>query len=290
MKSNRTFFLLLFGALLLMFPATQLVRAQILNSGFENWTGGEPDNWTTNNAVGFPYITQSSSAHGGSSALTGTVISFMSFGIPPLIISGTTDNPAFAVSQRYGSLHGYYKYSPVGGDKMSVSAAMEKNSVGIGGGIFIDSVAYSSYREFVASITYPGSEIPDSINITMTILNSAGLAHAGSAFTIDDLSLGGSTGIRDAGNLIPQKFSLASNYPNPFNPSTTIGYSLPEHSHVRLFVTDITGRIVADLVNEQEPAGNYRSVFDASSLSSGVYYYTLRTGSWSSTKPMLLMK
>jgi hypothetical protein len=265
-------------------------HAQILNNGFENWTSGEPDNWTTNNSIGNICVTKSTSAHGGSAAIQGSVISFMGFGLPPIIISGTADNPGFPVSQRYGALHGYYKYSPSGGDKFYVSAAMEKNSVGIGGATFIDSISYSSYREFVANITYPGSEVPDSISITMMIMNSTGLSHAGSTFTVDDLSLGAATGVGSSGNPVPAAYALAPNFPNPFNPTTTIGYSLPQQSRVRLVVTDINGRIVADLVNEQEPEGNYRAIFDASSLASGVYFARLSAGTFSATKPMLLMK
>ncbi len=89
---------------------------------------------------------------------------------------------------------------------------------------------------------------------------------------------------------LPAEFSLSQNYPNPFNPSTKIKYSIKEQGNVKLIVYDILGREVATLVNEQKPAGNYEVTFDASRLSSGVYFYRLRAGSFVSTKKMILLR
>jgi Secretion system C-terminal sorting domain len=74
---------------------------------------------------------------------------------------------------------------------------------------------------------------------------------------------------------IPKNYALYQNYPNPFNPTTTIDYDLPKSSHVTIMVYDMLGQKVAKLVDENEEAGNYRAVFDASKLSSGVYFYRL---------------
>ncbi|MBI4547120.1 MAG: T9SS type A sorting domain-containing protein [Ignavibacteriae bacterium] len=89
---------------------------------------------------------------------------------------------------------------------------------------------------------------------------------------------------------LPQEFTLNQNYPNPFNPSTTITFSLAARSFVRLEVFDATGREVAVLVNQELPAGFYRSTFDAHELSSGVYVYRLETDDFVDSKKMLLMK
>jgi hypothetical protein len=89
---------------------------------------------------------------------------------------------------------------------------------------------------------------------------------------------------------IPTKFTLGENYPNPFNPSTTIPYELPQGASVVLKVTDILGREVATLVDEYQQAGRYRSIFDASNLSSGTYVYELRAGSSTDRKKMLMLK
>ncbi|HSD62450.1 MAG TPA: T9SS type A sorting domain-containing protein [Ignavibacteriaceae bacterium] len=86
------------------------------------------------------------------------------------------------------------------------------------------------------------------------------------------------------------KFSLSQNYPNPFNPVTTIVYQIPDKESVTLKVYDALGNEVATLVNEEKPAGNYAIKFDANKLSSGVYFYKLKSGSFTATKKLILMK
>ncbi|MBC8043306.1 MAG: T9SS type A sorting domain-containing protein, partial [Rhizobacter sp.] len=88
----------------------------------------------------------------------------------------------------------------------------------------------------------------------------------------------------------PNAFGLKQNYPNPFNPSTTIRYELAAPSDVKLNVFDVLGREVATLVNQRQSAGNYRVGFNASNLSSGIYFYRLQTGNFTQTKKMLLVK
>ncbi len=85
-------------------------------------------------------------------------------------------------------------------------------------------------------------------------------------------------------------YSLCQNYPNPFNPNTNIQYEISSKQFVTLKVYDVLGNEVATLVNEEKPAGNYEVEFDASNLSSGVYYYQLRSGDFVQTKKMILMK
>jgi hypothetical protein len=89
---------------------------------------------------------------------------------------------------------------------------------------------------------------------------------------------------------LPTKFQLEQNYPNPFNPVTIIKYQLPNKSLVTLKVFDILGKEVEILVNEEKDAGYYQLSFNASSLSSGIYFYTLQTGSNIVTKKMILLK
>jgi hypothetical protein len=89
---------------------------------------------------------------------------------------------------------------------------------------------------------------------------------------------------------IPIVFKLTQNYPNPFNPSTTIKYSIPELSRVTLKVFNVLGEEVTTLVNEEEIAGNYSIEFNASSLPSGVYFYRLQAGDFTSVRKMILLK
>ena len=89
---------------------------------------------------------------------------------------------------------------------------------------------------------------------------------------------------------VPRKFSLFQNYPNPFNPSTKISYSLPKESFVTLKVYDVLGNEIVTLVNEKKSVGNYEVNFDATKLSSGIYYYKLTAGNFSQVKKMILIK
>ena len=91
-------------------------------------------------------------------------------------------------------------------------------------------------------------------------------------------------------NALPQQYFLSQNYPNPFNPTTIIRYQLSDNGYVTLKIFDMLGREVKTLVQENQEAGNYDVLFDASSLSSGIYLYELCTGSFVSTKKMILLR
>jgi hypothetical protein len=90
--------------------------------------------------------------------------------------------------------------------------------------------------------------------------------------------------------IAPAEFSLDQNYPNPFNPSTKITFSLAVDSKVSLKVFDVTGQEVANLINQDLTAGVHSYDFNAAEFNSGVYFYTLRAGSFIETKKMVLMK
>ena len=89
---------------------------------------------------------------------------------------------------------------------------------------------------------------------------------------------------------VPAQFNLMQNYPNPFNSGTTMDFAVPGTGHVRLTVYDVLGRQVARPVDEERPAGAYRVPFDASGLSSGMYFYHLQWNDESFVKRMLLVK
>lgn len=89
---------------------------------------------------------------------------------------------------------------------------------------------------------------------------------------------------------VPLSFYLSQNFPNPFNPSTTVKYSLPEESRVLLVVYNSLGQKIKELVNSVKPAGNYEASFDAGNLSSGVYFYQLRANGFSQTRKLIIQK
>jgi predicted extracellular nuclease len=97
------------------------------------------------------------------------------------------------------------------------------------------------------------------------------------------------SGIASDGTLIVE-YKLLQNYPNPFNPTTSISFSIPQSSFVTLKVYDVIGKEVTNILSEEKSAGNYKVNFDASRLSSGVYFYKMQAGNFVQTKKMILMK
>ena len=282
------YILLIFVAIIL---STSYTKAQIPNAGFESWTSGSPDNWIVNSTSQFQTVIQSTDAHTGSYSLEGTVVSFSGF------TYGAVVTTVFNYNQRPSSLSGYYKLNSVGSDTLLIVFASYKNGNGIGGGIFETSVSANSYTQFNLPITYVSGDTPDSVGISISLMPVLSL-HSGTTFNIDDLSFGsGATRVENSFGKIPQAFRLEQNYPNPFNPSTKIEYQIPKLSHVSLKVYDILGNQVATLVNEEQPAGKYSINFNASKLSSGIYFYRIdaapSTGSaqgFVQTKKLILLK
>jgi len=100
----------------------------------------------------------------------------------------------------------------------------------------------------------------------------------------------GSVGVEEADNALPSTFALDQNCPNPFNPTTRIKYQIPNSNDVTLKVLDILGREVRTLVNEVKTAGEHSLTFDATGLTSGVYFYRLRAGSFFQTRKMTVLR
>ena len=98
------------------------------------------------------------------------------------------------------------------------------------------------------------------------------------------------TDVKNISSGIPDNYYLEHNYPNPFNPSTTIQFSIPEQSFVKLEVFNSLGEKVSTLASENLKAGTYEFEWNAKGLSSGVYFYRLSTENFNQTKKLLLMK
>lgn len=101
---------------------------------------------------------------------------------------------------------------------------------------------------------------------------------------------GGLIGIEPISAEIPHAFVLKQNYPNPFNPQTKINFDLPKALFAELTIYDILGRQISVLFNEHLNAGKYSVDFDGSNMPSGVYFYRLKTGDFSQSRKMILIK
>ena len=109
-------------------------------------------------------------------------------------------------------------------------------------------------------------------------------------YFLNDSSHSNGGGYAPASIPLPTNYNLSQNYPNPFNPTTTIDYALPVSGYVTLRIYDVLGREVRTLVNGDEPAGYDNVVFDASTLPSGVYFYRITAGKFTSVKKLVLIK
>ena len=117
------------------------------------------------------------------------------------------------------------------------------------------------------------------------------LGYAGLGGTLGGfMRYGNPSGIINEGGNVPESFSLSQNYPNPFNPSTTIKFAIPKSGNVTLAVYNSLGKEVETLVNEFMSAGTYEVSYDASKLTSGIYFYKIITNGFAETKRMMLVK
>ena len=131
--------------------------------------------------------------------------------------------------------------------------------------------------------------------ITITFTGDAMYAFLVDVNNIDssgelDIIFGTMTSVEEGYGGIPMEFELNQNYPNPFNPSTTITYALPEAAEVSLIIYNLRGESVANLVNERQSAGWHNIKWQASNLSTGIYFYKLIAGGFVQTKKMILLK
>jgi len=98
------------------------------------------------------------------------------------------------------------------------------------------------------------------------------------------------TGVNELPGTVPSAYALEQNFPNPFNPGTRINFSIPTEGFVTLDVYNSIGQKVASLINETKTAGTYQVNFDASDLTSGIYFYKISSGNFTETKKMILLK
>jgi len=294
---------------LLVLSIVVTASAQFPNSGFENWTGVNPDSCWVNNSVVAPVI-KTGVSYKGSSALRGEVVSYVGVPYGPQLTIGSIQG--FAYTGRPASVQFYYQFAPQGGDKFEVSITLRKNNplkiIAAGPAIKITSAA-SAYTLLTVPLEYFYTETPDICVATFLITNSSA-EHIGSYYHLDEISfVGNAANVNNTNLQTPAVFALDQNYPNPFNPTTTIRYSIPfapsglnpplqggsdasasRGIHVSLKIYDLLGREIATLVNEEQSAGWKEVQWNAMNVSSGMYFYTLQGGNFIETKKMLVVK
>lgn len=147
----------------------------------------------------------------------------------------------------------------------------------------------TSFATSDTAVTFSAGNILASSRYALTGSVTNGFDTTASANAVWFVTASSLMGVRQA-SPPPTSFALNQNFPNPFNPETTISYQLAAVSHVTLKVYDVLGRNVKTLVDEVKKPGRYETEFDTSQLASGVYFCTLHAGDFSQTKKLTLLK
>jgi hypothetical protein len=142
------------------------------------------------------------------------------------------------------------------------------------------------YNDTVYHVVFAGGTA--TLTVSLPAYGSAVMILSESTYTLTLPSL--LTGVKNTPSAVPAQYALAQNYPNPFNPQTQIEYSLKDRAYTTLKVFDVLGREVVTLVNGVETPGTHQVTWDASALTSGVYFYRLTTPAFTETKKLLLLK
>ena len=276
---------------LLTFFCANLIFSQPLNNSFENWSGGAPVDWFASSPLA---VTQTGTAYNGSSAAKLEVVDLGGFAFIPILQSLTSTFGGHPVSEKHGSLQGWFQSMPLDNDALAISVAMlDGSSNAVGAGAIVIPGTVNSWTQFTVPIYYnPGSPNPETTIITIAVLDTSGTGESGTVGSmayVDYLTFTSPSAVEQISGL-PQDFKLSQNYPNPFNPSTKIEYSIPEVSLVQLKVYDVLGNEVSTLVNQEQPAGTYRVDFSGVGLSSGLYIAQLTAGNSVHTIKMSLLK
>jgi hypothetical protein len=202
---------------------------------------------------------------------------------PTTLSVGQTASYTLSVTRSSGTFS-------TGGVDVAVSSGTlalgSSTRIKLSGGEIVHSSKFTGATTKTFSYTAPGT----TGTVTMAITGAAGTNpptwNHGTSLTI---TITPATGIIK-NEETASSYSLAQNYPNPFNPVTKISYSIPKSSNVTLKIYDILGQEVASLVNEKQDIGSYSVEFDASKLTSGIYYYKIEAGEFTSVKKMTLVK
>lgn len=276
-----------------------LAQNPIPNPNFEIWSGNTPDGWSaTTNIPGFQPITKSTDAYNGSFAVRGEVIDIGGTPLSPVLITGSISDQTFSVTDHFQTFTGRYKFSASGGDGLYIEIVFANTVLGGGAeGHTVITAGASSFEEVTIEMVYdddnPPGWHPNIGSISVTILPPEGqLPHAGTWFVVDYFTFDGQpVSVKETGSgLVPDKFELNQNFPNPFNPTTNINFSLLEESFTTLKIFNVQGEEVETLINEELSAGSYNVDWNASGFPSGVYVYAINTKNGILSQKMILMK
>jgi hypothetical protein len=265
-----TFFLIVF-----IWGISMIMKAQIPNNGFENWTAGNPDGWATTNLfpIGLVTITQTSDSHSGNYAVKGDVVNLMGTPMAPAVQSGP-EGEGFAISQKYQAFEVYYKFTSVGGDKFSVNVGFEKAGTPIAQGAVALPANVGEYTHLSVPMDYFVDDVPDLANIQISITGPlAGPdVHVGSTMFIDDLAFSMETGLECP---VVQTDMLKC-FPNPATEVLHLTLDEELSGEILLRVNDNLGNEVRKINTNLRPGENNLQM-SIVGLPSGMYYLMVQS-------------
>jgi hypothetical protein len=209
--------------------------------------------------------------------------------VPANVLTPKADNPAINANTNISGANGYQAMtttSILSGTALSLNILTFNTS---GFYTFTPGTYVIGTMRWTVSGTVNNTQmnfrVPPATYPSLVFDSLTQLIHGTTFTTVDPVA----TNIAELGE-IPTEYQLYQNYPNPFNPATTIKYDVPGKSFVEMKVYDITGRLVSDLINQEMEAGRYELTWNAAGLSSGIYFYIMKSADFREVKRMILLK
>jgi len=265
---------------------------QIPNSGFEQWTtdpdsNRNPVGWQTTNS--FPLVNVEPVAPGftGSFAMRVRTVN-AGFTFPGMALLQVP----LSVSQIPRRLSVAVKATIMPGDQALIMMALFRGDTVVAAQDSCTFKIKSSITQFT-TMEFPLAIQTERLPDSLILIVASGLVTGtvGTELTVDDIKFtsGGATDVAEK-EIPAGKYALEQNFPNPFNPISDIGFSISELAWVRVSVFDLMGREVAVLVSERRAPGRYTVRFDATGMSSGVYFCRMTAGNYTAMRKMVLMR
>lgn len=257
------------------------------NASFENWTAGNPDDWTANNfGPGASPIMQEIPPNSGTYALRGEVILVGPVPFFPLVSSTDASAMGFPVSQLYGALTFYYKTNITGTSVFGAFVGInDPGGNTIGGGAMNYTGITSSFTQASIPIFYTAGNPAEGV-IAFTITDTLGVPAVGDYFIVDDVELSGTVGMDEEAAL---RTGIEKIQPNPSGTLSTVYYTLAENADISFELLDITGRKYTELLLKNETAGKHKIEWDVSQVPAGYYIVQMKSQAYRQRVPLLVV-
>ncbi len=200
---------------------------------------------------------------------------------------GSNEHWIYDIASNESSYLGYFGGENYGSIAMDQTWSSDQSKVAFNEWLYGGMIIIPGYLRVYDTVT----ESIDTVGNVLNLDDPESYYAAGPIYWIDESEVS----IVEPSEMVPEQFVLYPNYPNPFNPTTTLRYDLPEDSHVSIMIFDLMGREIRTLINKQQSAGIKSIMWDGTNdlgqpLSAGMYLYRISAGDFHSVKKMVLLK